>query len=257
MTEPALDGLLDGETAIVTGAAQGNGKAIAMGLARAGAKVALCDVQADPLSQAAEAIARETGARVHAATLDVTDREACAGFVAAASDALGPVSILVNNAGVIARNAASEADFTDQWDRIFSVNVSGARNMTLAALDDLKKTRGRIVNLGSIMSFRGGTGISAYAASKGAIAQMTRSFAVEFAPHGIRVNALAPGVIATPMTEQTRANPDAIGKFMAHTPMGRVGEVEELVGPVLFLASGLSSYVTGAILPVDGGYLAV
>jgi NAD(P)-dependent dehydrogenase (short-subunit alcohol dehydrogenase family) len=105
------------------------------------------------------------------------------------------------------------------------------------------------------MSVTAGPGLAAYAASKGAVLQLTRAMAHDLAPFGIRVNAIAPGVIETPMTEATRANPDAIGRFMAHTPMRRVGRPEELAGPVLFLASDAASYVTGALLPVDGGYL--
>jgi NAD(P)-dependent dehydrogenase (short-subunit alcohol dehydrogenase family) len=136
------------------------------------------------------------------------------------------------------------------------VNATGVANMTRAFLDQLKETKGRIVNLGSIMSVTAGPGMTAYAASKGAVAQMTKALAHDLAPDGVRVNAIAPGVIETPMTEATRANPDAIGRFMAHTPMGRPGRAEELVGPALFLASHASSYVTGALLPVDGGYLA-
>ena len=136
------------------------------------------------------------------------------------------------------------------------VNLGGVKTMVRALLPQLRKTRGRIVNLGSIMSISAGPGLGAYAASKGAVLQLTKALAHDLAPDGIRVNAIAPGVIATPMTTVTRENPQAIGRFMAHTPLGRVGEPEELVGPVLFLASDMSSYVTGALLPVDGGYLA-
>jgi NAD(P)-dependent dehydrogenase (short-subunit alcohol dehydrogenase family) len=125
-----------------------------------------------------------------------------------------------------------------------------------AFMDQLKATKGRIVNLGSIMSLSAGPGLAAYAASKGAVLQLTKALAHDFAPFGVRVNAIAPGVIETPMTEATRSNPDAIGRFMAHTPLKRPGQPDELVGPVLFLASHSSSYVTGVILPVDGGYLA-
>lgn len=240
---------LTGQAAIVTGAARGNGAAIAHGLAAAGAKVALGDVLD------ASAVAAETGGLAHA--LDVTDPASCAAFTAAAEAAHGPASILVNNAGIIHRDPVDAPAYAETWDRTLRVNVDGTRNMVLAALPGLRATKGRIVNLGSIMSFRGAGTITAYAASKGAIAQFTRALAVELAPDGIRVNAIAPGVIATPMTEATRANPTAIAAFLAHTPMARVGEAEELVGPVLFLASDLSSYITGTVLPVDGGYLAL
>jgi NAD(P)-dependent dehydrogenase (short-subunit alcohol dehydrogenase family) len=247
--------LLRGDVAIVTGAAQGNGAAIAAGLARAGARVAIGDIQAGGLNATAEAL-RAAGAEVHAASLDVSDAAACLAFAAAARAALGPVSILVNNAGVIHRDRFDAPEFAANWDVTFRINVDGVRNMTLAALADLRATRGRVVNLGSILSLRGAASAVSYAATKGAIAQFTRALAAELAPDGVRVNALAPGVIATPMTAPTRENADALARFMAHTPMGRVGEPGELVGPVLFLVSPMSSYVTGIVLPVDGGYLA-
>src|SRR5690606_35599536 len=160
-----------------------------------------------------------------------------------------------NNAGIIRRTMLDDETFDDDWAAVFRVNVDGVKTMVRALLPQLRSTGGRIVNLGSIMSVSAGKGIAAYAASKGAILQLTRALANDLAADGVRVNAIAPGVIATPMTVVTRENPDAIGRFMAHTPMGRVGEPGELVGPVLFLASDMSTYVTGVLLPVDGGYL--
>lgn len=245
---------LSGKTAIVTGAAQGNGAAIARALAAAGMRAALADIDADGLSATGAAI-REAGGDVFAAPLDVTDAAACRDFADKARAALGPAFLLVNNAGVIARDPIDADSYAENLRRLLAVNVEGVQNMTRAALPQLEATGGSIVNLGSIMSLAGGPNASAYAASKGAVAQLTRALANELAPRGVRVNALLPGVIATPMTEPTRANPDAIGRFLAHTPMGRVGQPEELAGPVIFLASAAASYVTGALLPVDGGYL--
>lgn len=245
----------EGRVAAVTGATQGNGAAIAKGFAAAGARVALGDID----GAGAEAVAAEiaaAGGEVISTAVDVTDRAAIDRFAAEVRDRLGPAAILVNNAGVIRRTPLDDEAFDADWDAVFAVNVDGPRLTTRAFLSQLTETRGAIVNLASIMSLTAGPNISAYAASKGAVAQMTRAMAHDLAPKGVRVNALAPGVIATPMTEATRANPDAIGRFMAHTPMGRVGQPEELVGPALFLASDAASYVTGAILPVDGGYLA-
>jgi NAD(P)-dependent dehydrogenase (short-subunit alcohol dehydrogenase family) len=241
--------------AVVTGAAQGNGKAIAEGLARAGALVAICDINETAVEEVAAGV-RNEGLQARAYALDVTVADAAVRFAAAVENDLGPVEILVNNAGIIRRTALDADSFERDWDDVLRVNIGGVKTMVRALLPQLRRTRGRIINLGSIMSISAGPGLSAYAASKGAVLQLTKALAHDLAPDGIRVNAIAPGVIATPMTMVTRENPQAIDRFMAHTPMGRVGEPEELVGPVLFLASDMSSYVTGALLPVDGGYLA-
>lgn len=246
---------ISGEVAVVTGAGQGNGLAIATGLANAGARVALCDVNGPAAQLAVESI-RAGGGEAFAVEADVADRVAVERFAALVEEGFGPARILVNNAGVIRRTPVDSSRFEEDWADVFRVNVDGVRNMVRAFLPQLRATRGRIVNLGSIMSLTAGPGLGAYAASKGAVLQFTKALAHDLAPDGIRVNAIAPGVIATPMTKVTRETPAAIERFMAHTPLGRVGEPEELVGPVLFLASNLSTYVTGALLPVDGGYLA-
>lgn len=239
---------------VVTGAGQGNGAAIARGLASAGSAVALADINEEAVAKIGREIEAEGGTAL-AQHLDVTDPSAVQAFADAAQTKLGPAALLVNNAGVIHRTGIDEADHPDAWAHTFAVNVDGTRHLARAFLDQLIETKGSIVNLGSIMSLTTGPGLTAYAASKGAVAQFTKALAAELAPKGVRVNALLPGVIATPMTQTTRDTPEAIAKFMAHTPMGRVGEPEELVGPVLFLASDAASYITGALLPVDGGYL--
>lgn len=243
-----------GAVAVVTGAGQGNGKAIALGLAKAGADVALCDINAETAGSAAAEV-EALGVRVHQGAVDVGDADACARFAEEVAARLGKAAILVNNAGVIRRQKIDDEGFLEGWDTLYRVNVEGTRNMLRAFLPQLRATGGRVVNLGSIMSVTAGAGLGAYASSKGAVLQFTRAIAAELAPEGVRVNAIAPGVIATPMTEATRADSEAIGRFLSHTPMGRVGEPDELVGPVLFLASAMSSYVTGALVPVDGGYL--
>ena len=249
-----MDGIR-GAVAVVTGAAQGNGEAIARGLAQAGARVALGDVQID-VAETVAADIRASGGEAVALPLDVATAASVTAFAASVAESLGPVEILINNAGIIRRTPIRSETFDADFEMVMAVNATGVANMVRAFLDDLKATQGRVVNLGSIMSLTAGPGMTAYAGSKGAVAQMTKALAHDLAPDGVRVNAIAPGVIETPMTEVTRANPDAIGRFMAHTPMGRPGKAEELVGPALFLASHASSYVTGAILPVDGGYLA-
>jgi NAD(P)-dependent dehydrogenase (short-subunit alcohol dehydrogenase family) len=248
--------LLEGDVAVVTGAAQGNGRAIALGLAREGSAVGLGDVDAAGVAGLADEITR-SGGKAFATGLDVADPQQCAAFAQACSAALGPASILVNNAGIIRRVAIDDPDYDRHWQDTLTVNASGMKNMVRALLPQLRVTKGRIVNLGSINSFATGPRATTYTASKGAVLQFTRALAAELAPEGIRVNGIAPGVIDTPMTEATRNDPAAIGRFMAHTPMGRTGKPEELVGPVVFLVSSMSSYVTGAMLPVDGGYLTV
>ena len=247
-------GVID-EVAVVTGAAQGNGKAIAIGLAQHGAKIAVCDIQLE----AAEKVAAEiscTGAIAKAFKVDVTSSTSVTELAQSVADELGQTSILINNAGIIRRTPADSPTFEQDWHAVMSVNANGPMLMIRAFLTQLTATQGRIVNLASIMSVTAGPGLSGYAASKGALLQLTKGLAHDLAPLGIRINAIAPGVIETPMTIATRENPESIGRFMAHTPMKRVGQPEELVGPILFLVSNLSSYVTGVLLPVDGGYLA-
>lgn len=246
--------LLKGEVAVVTGAAQGNGEAIALGLARAGAAVLAVDMNAKGAGDVARKIVEE-GGRASGHGLDVCDRAACFAFAEQAGEAFGGLSILVNNAGITRRAAPADPGFLDHLDAQIAVNLSGMANVTIALLPLLKQTRGRIVNVGSIASFVAYRNSASYAASKGAVLQLTRALALDLAADGIRVNGVAPGVIATPMTAVTRETPGALGGFLAHTPLGRVGEPGELVGPVIFLASEMSSYVTGVMLPVDGGYL--
>lgn len=249
-----VSNLLAEDIAVVTGAAQGNGAAIAAGLAASGASVLLCDKNGSGAEEMAARIQAE-GGKAQGYALNVSDREACAEFASKAEGVFGKVSILVNNAGITRRTAPDSAAFLSDLDAQLAVNLKGTANLCVAFLDQLKVTNGRIVNVGSIASFVAYKNSASYAASKGGVVQLTKALACDLAPHSIRVNGIAPGVIATPMTEETRANTQAMDRFMTHTPMGRVGEPEELVGPVLFLASGLSSYVTGVMLPVDGGYL--
>ena len=249
-----MDGI-KGAVAVVTGAAQGNGRAIAEGLARQGARVALCDLQPGLVEEVA-ALLRAEGHEARAYAANVAETAAVTDLAARVLADFGPAEILINNAGIIRRTPVGSDTFEADWALVQSVNATGPMLMVRAFLLQLKATKGRIVNLGSIMSVLGGPGLVAYAASKGAVLQMTRALAHDLSPDGIRVNAIAPGVIETPMTVATRSDPEAIGRFMAHTPMRRPGQPEELIGPVLFLASHMSTYVTGALLPVDGGYLA-
>ena len=251
-----VSNLLAGDVAVVTGGARGIGEQLAYGMAENGATVAVLDVDETGAGRVAAAI-RVNGGRAVAHALDVTDLSACEQATERISSELGDVSILVNSAGILRRVPVGHADFASSLEAHFQVNVLGSVNMVQALLPQLRRTAGRIVNIGSIASFVATPGGGGYGASKGAVLQLTKVLAMELAPEGIRVNAIAPGVMATPMTEAVRADPEKAQRFLAHTPMGRFGNPQELVGPLVFLACGMSSYVTGVTLPVDGGYLTI
>ena len=164
--------------------------------------------------------------------------------------------MLVNNAGIIIREGVDSAKAVENLNRMMQVNVVGSYIPVHAFLSALRQSKGCVINLASIAAQAGLPGTLGYSPSKGAVKLMTQALAVELAKDGVRVNALAPGVIETPMTQITRDQPEKLEKFMARTPMGRVGQAEELIGPVVFLASPMASYVTGVTLAVDGGFLA-
>ena len=240
---------------LVTGAGQGNGRAIATGVAATGAKVIVTDVRQDTADSAAEEI-RATGGTAWAHQLDVTDAAACAELAQRVLREVGPANVVVNNAGIIIRETIDSPRAHENWRRVLDVNVNGVFNVVHAWLPALRQTRGNIINVGSIASFVGVGSTLGYSPSKGAVRLFTQALARDLASDGIRVNAIAPGVIETPMTASTRDDPNRLAGFMGRTPLGRVGQPEELIGPVIFLASSMSSYVNGVILPVDGGYLA-
>ncbi|WOH79474.1 glucose 1-dehydrogenase [Bradyrhizobium sp. BEA-2-5] len=252
----AMATLLAGKRALVTGAAHGNGRAIALGLAAHGADVVVTDID----RAGAEQTAADIGQRGRAAwpfELDVTDAAACSALAQRAAREVGPIAILVNNAGIIIREGIDSPRAGENWRRVLDVNLTGTFNVTHAFLPALRETRGAIINLGSIASFLGVADTLGYAPSKGGVKLLTQALARELAADGIRVNAIAPGVIETAMTEATRNDPARLAGFLGRTPLGRVGQPEELVGPVVFLASELASYVNGVTMPVDGGFLAV
>jgi 3-oxoacyl-[acyl-carrier protein] reductase len=256
-----MPNLLASHIAVVTGAGSGIGRAIALGYAREGARVVALDVNADSAAETAKLVS-DAGGTAHSFALDVTDRAACAAMARQIADSIGAVSILVNNAGIARRNGmtgAAEAVIKD-WEDIIAINLTGVFNVTHAFLGSLRASKGRIVNIGSIQSFVHIRQPSspAYTASKHGVLGFTRALAVELGKDGVRVNAIGPGFIETPLNAGTRANnPDGVRLFIEHTPLGRAGQPEDIVGPAIFLASDLSAYVTGSIVMADGGYRAV
>ncbi|MBR0697207.1 SDR family NAD(P)-dependent oxidoreductase [Bradyrhizobium lablabi] len=253
--------LLDSHIAVITGAGSGIGRAIAAGYAKEGARVVLLDMNGDAAADAANEI-RGAGGKAESFTLDVTKREDCVAMAKRVADKVGPVSILVNNAGIARRNGmlgADEAVIKD-WEDVIAINLTGVFNVTHAFLGALRASKGRIVNIGSIQSFVHVRTPSspAYTASKHGVLGFTRALAAELGKEGVRVNAIGPGFIETPLNATARANnPELAKTFIAHTPLGRAGKAEDIVGPAVFLASDLSAYVTGSIVMVDGGYRAV
>lgn len=240
------DRLFGGRTILVTGATSGIGAAIATAAIRAGADVVATGATPAEVAAAA-ADPRFAGAALR--PLDVRDAAGIDALVAA----LPRLDILVNCAGIIRRGAELEpAAFAE----VVDINLTGTMRMCAAARSRLAAAKGAIVNTASMLSFVGGALVPGYAASKGGIAQLTKSLALAYAADGIRVNAIAPGWIETPLTAAIRADPVRHGAIAERTALKRWGTPEELVGAVFFLCSPAAAYVTGTILPVDGGYLA-
>ena len=221
----------------------------------------MLDIDAATAAKTAAEIAAG-GGDARAFTLDVRDRDACRAVAAAIAGEIGAVSILVNNAGINRRNAFTAAAdaVTKDWQDIMAINLNGLFNVTHAFLPALRATKGRIVNLGSIQSFSHvrTPNSPAYTTSKHGVLGFTRALAAELGKDGVRVNAIGPGLIETALNEEVRrTRPELVQVFLDHTPLGRTGKPDDIVGPALFLASDLSAYVTGAIVMADGGYRTV
>ncbi|HEY0183780.1 MAG TPA: SDR family oxidoreductase [Rhodopila sp.] len=244
--------LLEGKLAVITGAGSGIGEGIALAMAENGARVIVADVNAEAAARVAAAI----GDAARAFKLDVADRGACDELATEVERNIGLVSILVNNAGIIRRGKLEAGTARADWDATMAVNLNGPYNMVTAFLGQLKATRGTIINIGSIQSFVALPNSAAYTTSKGGVRALTKALAIELSPQGVRVNAIGPGMIATPLNEDARRNPDYMTNFAQRIPLGRLGEPADIAGPAVFLASDLARYITGITLPVDGGFLA-
>lgn len=247
---------LSGRHALVTGGGGGIGTAACLALAKAGASVAVVG-RSIAKCEATARLVEEAGGRAAVATVDVTDPESVAALVAWTERDFGLLDILVNNAGVTTPKALSALSAHD-WDAVMDVSAKGTFLCTQAFAPGMSARRyGRIINLGSILSERGIGNRSAYSAAKAAIGNFTRAAAIELGPHGVTVNALGPTVIVTDLNRAlVTSQPGLYRAIVDRTPLGRLGELDDLAGPLIFLASTASAFVTGQILYVDGGYTA-
>ena len=250
--------LLQGKLCVITGAGQGNGRALAVGLAKWGADIVSTDVDLANAQETAELVLAE-GRKAHALTWNVADRADGRRVAAEIAEKMGDAAILINNAGIIFRGDSDSEAALEAWPKILEVNLSGTYYATISLLDQLKRTRGSVINVGSLQSFVGlATKGAAYASSKGGVLLLTKEMAVEFAPFGIRVNGIAPGTMKTPMNPWIDNDHAKMEMLVKRIPMGRVGDPAELVGTALYLASdALAAYVNGVMIPVDGGFLAM
>lgn len=246
---------LKGKNALVTGSRAGLGAAMAIGLAQAGANVVVNGSTDNGIDEVCHAV-ESCGVKAVRAVADVSDAQACAELVGRTVDELGSIDILINNAGIIRRSPAAEYSAED-WAQVIEINLNAVFRLSqLAGRRMLAQGSGKIVNIASLLSFQGGVFVPAYAASKGAVAQLTKALANEWAPKGINVNAIAPGYMETNNTHALRADPVRSRQTLERIPAGRWGTPEDLAAAAVFLASPASDYMHGHVLVVDGGWMA-
>jgi len=244
---------LTGRVAVVTGGNGGIGRGIALGLAEAGAAVAVWG-RNDEKSQRVLSELKAIGVRSMALMVDMTNRAGLEPAVNKVESELGSVNILVNNAGIASLSGGVMNEKPEDWDRVIETQLNSVFLLSkLAAQSMIRQKSGKIINIASMYSFFGSGLVPSYSAAKGAIVQLTKSMAIEFAPHNIQVNAIAPGWIETDMTAPVRTTP-MNDEILARTPAGRWGQPEEVAGAAVYLASRASDFVTGDTIRVDGGY---
>jgi 2-deoxy-D-gluconate 3-dehydrogenase len=244
---------LTGKRAIVTGAGCGLGRSMAIGLAQAGASVVALDKAAN-IKEIAVEMSQGT-LLIQGVQADLLDRQDLKRGFRDAVACLGGLDILVNNAGMTKRGPAEDFDLSD-WDRIIELNLTAVFSLCqLAAKEMFHNGQGKIINIASLLSFFGGYTVTPYAASKGAVAQLTKAMSNEWAGKGIQVNAIAPGYMDTPLNTQIIQDPKRNAEISARIPAGRWGVPNDLIGTIIFLASAASDYISGVVIPVDGGYL--
>jgi len=244
---------LTGRVAVVTGGNGGIGRGIALGLAEAGAAVAVWG-RNDEKNQRVLSELKAIGVRSMALMVDMTNRAGLEPAVNKVESELGSVNILVNNAGIASLSGGVMNEKPEDWDRVIETQLNSVFLLSkLAAQSMIRQKSGKIINIASMYSFFGSGLVPSYSAAKGAIVQLTKSMAIEFAPHNIQVNAIAPGWIETDMTAPVRTTP-MNDEILARTPAGRWGHPEEVAGAAVYLASRASDFVTGDTIQVDGGY---
>ncbi|MBN2004777.1 MAG: SDR family oxidoreductase [Anaerolineae bacterium] len=246
---------LDGKVALVTGCRRGIGKAMAEGLAEAGADIIGVSASLEPEGSDVERAVTALGRKFAAYTCDFSDRKSLYAFIEAVRRDFPVIEILVNNAGTILRKPAAE--YPDvYWDEILEVNLTAQFILTRElGKEMLARGHGKVIFTASLLAFQGGITVPAYAASKGGIGQITKSFSNEWAAHGVNVNAIAPGYIATDNTSALQSDPVRSRQILERIPAGRWGNPEDFKGVTVFLASEASQYVHGEILVVDGGWM--